>query len=307
MPVRVVPAVLLMLAVLPSSSRPLTSAYAAPQVQCGGLTLTVQPGLNPPPPAESNQAAPDSPRGTFSVSLPEYAGLKPLKRFVGTPYVSTPADAYLQTAGAEYRSGDDVGTVSAWYRAVMPACGWRPGTYWSGYAPPLTSGHSYTSARDPNLSVLVSFGAAPSGGSYVAYGVEWVILPARPASSYLHGPFTQLRIALNHGVFEGPHRGRLVWRTSRVTITDRAAIGRLITAMDGIKKRRTVVLTCPGPQRLTGPAWISLIRSNGSVVHAFEDGPAGGCGGGLAINGVRWLADPGTVWNQIVRLSRGRG
>jgi hypothetical protein len=305
--VRVVPAVLLMLVLVPSSSRPLTSAYAAPHVQCGGLTLTVRPGLNPPPSGESDQAASDSPRGTFSVSLPEYPGLKPLKRFVATPYARTLADAYLQTAGAEYRSGDDVGTVSTWYRAVMPACGWRPGTYWSGYAPPLTSGHSYTSARDPSLSVLLSFGATSSGGSYVAYGVEWIILPARPASSYLHGQFTQIRIALSRGAFEGPHGGRLVWHISRATITDRAAISRLVTAINGITKRRTVLLTCPGPQRLTGPAWISFVRPDGSVVHAFENGPAGGCGGGLALNGVRWLADPGNVWNQIVRLSRGRG
>jgi hypothetical protein len=231
--------------------------------------------------------------------------LKPLTRFVATPYGAILSDAYLQTAGAEYRSGDDVGTVSAWYRAAMAACGWRPAS-WSGYAAPFTSARSYTLARNPNLSVLLSFGAIPSGGSYVAYGVEWVILPARPASSYLQGPFAQIRIALNRGAFEGPRGGRLVWRTSRVTITDRAAISRLVGAINGITKRRTVLLTCPGPQRLTGPAWISFIRPGGSVVHAFENGPAGGCGGGLALGGVRWLADNGNVWNQIVRLS-GRG
>ena len=303
---RVVAAVLMMLVLTPTSSRPLTSASAAPGVQCGGVTLTVKPGLNPPPSSGPGQVAPDSPRGTFSVSLPLYPGLRPLKRFVGTPYGAILTDAYLQTAGAEYRSGGDVGTVSAWYRAVMPACGWRPAP-WGGYAPPLTSSHSYTSTRDSSLSVLLSFGATSSGGSYIAYGVEWVILPARPASSYLHGPFRQVRIAVNRGAFEGVHRSRLVWHTSRATITDGAAIGRLVTAINGITKRRTVLLRCPGPLRLTGPAWLSFVRSDGSVAHAFEDGTAGGCGGGLAVNGVRWLADPGNVWNQILKLSRGRG
>ena len=53
-----------------------------------------------------------------------------------------------------------------------------------------------------------------------------------------------------------------------------------------------------------GPAWLSFVRPNRSVVHAFETGP-GDCGG-LAVNGVRWLTDSGAVWNQVLALTGGR-
>ena len=94
---------------VPASVGATRVAYALPQVQCGALTLSVKPGINPSPPGGSSQAAPDSPQGTFRVSLPLYPGLTPVKKLVGTPYASLPADAYLQTSAAEYQS--DAGDV----------------------------------------------------------------------------------------------------------------------------------------------------------------------------------------------------
>ncbi len=58
---------------------------------------------------------------------------------------------------------------------------------------------------------------------------------------------------------------------------------------------------CSGGLSLAGPAWIPFLHPNGTSDHAFEVGP-GVCGGGLAVNGVRWLVDGGRLWNLITRL-----
>jgi len=58
---------------------------------------------------------------------------------------------------------------------------------------------------------------------------------------------------------------------------------------------------CSGGLSLASPAWLSFVRPNGSVAHAYESG-SGVCGGGLAVNGVGWMIDDGRVWNLIGRV-----
>ncbi|HZS94625.1 MAG TPA: hypothetical protein VFA78_07500 [Chloroflexota bacterium] len=79
-------------------------------------------------------------------------------------------------------------------------------------------------------------------------------------------------------------------------------------AINAARGYHTAPFTCVGGFSRTGPAWLSFVRSDGAVVHAYEVEP-GECGG-LAVNGVRWLIDRGSAWNpiaRIVRVSAGRG
>lgn len=292
---------------LVSQAPPMTPALAAPSLAataCTGITLQVHPGLNPSPKNAALRPAWDAPRGTFTVSLPLYLGATPLSSWVASPYPEYPASPYLQTAGTEYQTADSTATVSRWFSSHFVGCGWHSNGHWGGNATAFTTGLTFVSKANPDLSVELSFGDAPSGGSYIGYGVEWIIYPPRPAASYLHGPFTQLRIALGRSVLQN---GSFVQHVIHVTVRDRTAIGRLVSAINSVGGYHTVSGVCVGggPSRI-GPAWLSFMRRNGSTAHAYDAG-LGICLGNLAVNGKRWLIDTGAVWTQILALSGGRG
>lgn len=271
-------------------------------INCAVTTLTLQPGLNPPPPKTTSQIAPDIPRHGVSVSLPRYPGATPLMSFVATPFPQYPADPYLQTASAEYHSAENQATVTAWFERVLPTCGWYANGTWTGNGTKFTAGDFWVSARNSSLNVDVSFGSDSSGGTYIGYGVEAITLPARPARSYLHGPFTRLQIALQRSTSSA---GQSAPHVIHVAVLDRPVIRQLVAAINRIKEYRAIAPVCFGAVRLTGPAWLSFVRADGTVVHAYEIGP-GACGG-LAVNGVRWLTDGGQVWKRILVLAGGQG
>lgn len=267
---------------------------------CERLVLTVHPGLNPTlPGSRPIQVAPDAPRTPLTVSVPLYSRTAPLTSFVASPFPEYAADPYLQTASAEYSTSDSMATVTRWMMRAFPACGWREQGYGGGNASVFSQWLTWQLGTNRDITVHVSLGARPAGGTYIAYGVEAIILPPRPARSYLQGPFSQVRIALRRGRLVN---GQLVAHVVHVTIRDRQAIERLVGSINAITGLRTASGVCAGGLRANGPAWLTFVQPNGSVVHAFEAGP-GVCGGGLAVNGVRWLIDPGAVWNQILALA----
>lgn len=283
------------------------SALASPPLaatECAGITLQVHPGINPPSKNAHLRPAWDAPRGTFTVSLPLYPGTTSLSPWVASPYPEYPASPYLQTAGAEYQSTDSSATASAWFSSHLPSCGWHSSGNWGGNATVFTNGLGFTSNTNPDLSVELSFGDTPSGGSYIGYGVEWIIYPPRPSASYLHGPFTQLRIALGRNTVQN---GSFVQHVVHAAVRNRTAIRRLVSAINSVGGYHTVSSICVGggPSR-TGPAWLTFRRPNGTEAHAYEAG-LGICLGNLAVNGKRWLIDTGVVWKHILGLTGGRG
>lgn len=297
--VALIVAVVAITAVLPMSRSAPASAFAARPVNCSAATFTLHPGLHPAPPNTHLAIAPDIPRIAVHVSLPLFPQSAPLSPFVGSPFFDYPTDPYLQTAAAEYLTSDDPGTVQSWFSRVVPVCGWKHSGSGSGNVAPFDQYLFFVSRANPELTVEFSFGPASSGGTDVAYAVEEVTYPPRPAASYLHGPFVKLRVALGSGV-----RLRTP-RVSHLTVLDRRAISRLVSAINRLTGYHTDLPLCSGGGASSGPAWLSFVRRNGSVVHAFEGAP--GVCGGLAVNGVRWLIDTGSVWNQINALAGGRG
>jgi len=165
-----------------------------------GLVLILHPGLpasiKPGPPG----IAGDIPRTPVTVSVPLYPGARSLARFVASAILEYPESPYLQTGVAEYQTAASVDTVQAWYRKAFAGCGWRPGGSMTTNASALTSGLTFVSTANSNLTMEMTFGDTPSGGAYIAYGAEEITYPPRPASSYLHGPFSEVRIALSRTV-----------------------------------------------------------------------------------------------------------
>jgi len=166
-------------------------SVSATGVCSAGLVLTLHPGL----PASMQHLPPgiarDIPRAPVSVSVPLYPGARSLAQFVASAIPEYPADPYLQTGVAEYQTADSVDSVQAWYRKAFAACGWRPDGSMTTNASALTSGITFAPIDTPNLTMEMTFGDTPSGGAYIAYGAEEITYPARPASSYLHGPSAQ--------------------------------------------------------------------------------------------------------------------
>jgi hypothetical protein len=277
-------------------------AAAAPAVNCAAFTLTVHPGVNPSSRSLPFGRAPDAPRGRHTVSLPLYAGAIPLRPYVGTPYPEIDGDPYLQTASAEYRIADGYGKVRHWLVSAFTSCGWHRNGSWSGNSSVLDEGVTLAANTNPRLSLEMSFGTSDTGGTYFAYGVEEIIYPRRPASSYLHGPFVQVRISLGRATIQN---GEPVPHYVQATVLARSAIVRLVSAINSLKGRRTVFPICSGGLSLVGPMWLAFVRRDGSVQHAYETlwGPCGG----LAVNGVRGLLDTGIVWKQVIALTGGRG
>jgi hypothetical protein len=274
---------------------------------CAAVTVTVHPGLNPPGtrPAPYVGGAPDAPKGPFTVSLPVYPGATPLQPFVGSPFPEYQASPYLQTAGLEYVTSGPAPQAGVWVDRAFHACGWVARGIWDGNTTPFDNGDTYQARNNHNLSVEVSYGAAPSGATYIAYGVEEIIYPPRPAKSYLHGPFVDLKMAVLHGAYLS---GRLQKTTTHLDVRDRAAIGRLVSAINRIKLYQSVTGFCVGGGgggNFTGPAWLSFIRPDGTTVHAYADGPGGACFGGFAVNGARWLIGAVDAWNQVLALAGG--
>jgi len=125
----------------------------------------------------------------------------------------------------------------------------------------------------------------------------------RPGASYLHGPFVVVHLAL--GLRSVGSDSRLVNHVRHVTLRDRSAIQALVRAINRIPTLEVfpkVAILCPqGAAVHTGPAWLSFVRPDDTIIHAFESGP--GVCGDLAVNGTRWMLDHGAVWEQIMRLT----
>jgi hypothetical protein len=282
---------------------PVAQVMAAPSaVNCAGLELHVAPGLHPPSPNYPFRPAPDAPRTPFTVATPLYPGLIPLQHLAGSPFAEIQDSPYLQTASAELHSTASSDTVQAWYERTMNSCGWRADGSWNGNAGAFPYGISFT--RGPtgalNTGIDVGFADESDGSTDVALAVEAVRYPAPPAAARIHGSFVQLRIALSRSGQGSPGPARTV----HAVVTNRRVIARLVGVIDGISAAYTVPTTCFGGLRTTGPAWLTFVRADESQVHAFEAGP--GVCGGLAVNGFRWLLDPGTVWSLILPLTTGR-
>jgi hypothetical protein len=259
-----------------------------------GITLTLHPGLPPSAKHESLSIARDIPQAPVSVPAPVYPGSQPLTAFVASAIPEYPADPYLQTGVAEYQTSASVDTVKAWYRQAFVGCGWHTNGSMRTNASALTSGITFASNLNHNLTMEMTFGDTPSGGAYIAYGVEEITYPVRPTASYLHGPFSQVRITLRRAVIK---EGQPLWHVERRTVSATPTIARFVRSINAVSEYHTVSGVCMGGLSLVGPAWLSFVRPNGSVVHAYENGP-GWCGG-LAVNGFRWLIDPGSVWALI--------
>jgi hypothetical protein len=287
---------LLMSLVHPMPGMPTTSTLpAVAAASCTtGLTLTLHPGLPSSMRRIAQPVARDIPRTPVTVSAPLYPGARPLISFVAPAIPEYPADPYLQTGVAEYRTADPVDPVKAWYRTAFASCGWRQNGSMQTNASVLDTGITFASNANRNLTMEMTFGDSPNGGTYIAYGVEAITYPIRPAGSYLHGPFRQMRITLDRTTMQ---RGRPVRHTVRRTLTAVPTIDRFVRDINAITEYHTVSGFCSGGLSLVGPAWLSFVRPGGSVVHAFESGP-GGCAG-LAVNGFRWFIDRGSLWTQI--------
>ncbi|HEX6510545.1 MAG TPA: hypothetical protein VF221_23195 [Chloroflexota bacterium] len=264
------------------------------------FTVVLHPGLPGSVRQPGVGGAPDIPRGVFTAAVPLYPGAQPLSHFVASAVPEYPASPYLQTGVAEFPTANGSQTVTPWYRSAFKSCGWRVNGTMTSSADVLNTGIRFVSTGNPNLTVEMTFGDTPTGGTYIAYAAEEITYPVRPARSYLRGPFRNMRISLRQAVMQ---RGQPVSHVSHANLHDGPTIARLVGAINAIKEFHTVSGLCLGGLGLTGPAWLSFVRPDGSVVHAFETGP--GVCGGLAVNGARWLIDGGQVFNLIQRLVRG--
>jgi hypothetical protein len=292
--------VLLALLILPPVTSRSTVARAGPAAgTCrAGLTLTLSPGVQgvtPPPPSP---IAPDIPRGPFTVSIPLYPGATGLSKTVGRPVPEFPTSPYLQMAVAEYQSTASLSTVMAWYRPAFASCGWKKDGSFVTNSDVLAEGMFYTKGSPQTLEVDLSFGVTQFGGTYIAYAVEEITYPMRPTRSYLHGPFSRVTISVARSTLH-QHNATYV---QHVTVTAHAVISELVSAMNGLSDYHTQTISCFGRASALGPVWLTFIHPSGTAVHAFEAG-VGDCGG-VAVNGVRWLTDPGRVWDLIVQIVR---
>jgi hypothetical protein len=81
----------------------------------------------------------------------------------------------------------------AWYRAAMPAWGYREkghGKNWAGEIE--NKGVRFESLNVPGLELQLSFQSIAPGRTHVLYVAKMVTLPRRPAESYLGQAFDEV-------------------------------------------------------------------------------------------------------------------
>src|SRR5579884_699096 len=260
------------------------------------LTLTLIPGFHMPNSqwyGAHFKSAPDIPRRPTIVRLPLYPGLHRSSRPLPFPQgIDYPATGYLKTAPATFLSHASVTRINSWYRRAFHTCGYRLSvTTGIDAAADLNYGNGmvgYTSLRNPLLKVELAYDHIRQG-VLVLYEAEEIVLPPRPAGSYLPGDIVRISLSGDWPGF--PKSG---------TITNAAAVRALVRAVNHLP------VSAKGPpflcMRMPPDPNVDFIfypRHGHSML--VTDIPA--CGDLVRVGHSRLLQDqPGGIYDTVRRL-----
>ncbi len=101
----------------------------------------------------------------------------------------------------------------------------------------LASGITFGSTDNHNLTMEMTIGDTASGGAYIAYGAEELTYPPRPSSSYLHGPFSAVHIALRGAMVQ---KGQFVSHIVRSTVIARPLVTQFVQSINALTQYHTV-------------------------------------------------------------------
>jgi hypothetical protein len=277
-------------AAAPAGHAPVSTQCSAP------LSLALQPGLS----FQDLHVTPaaDMPTTRVIIHVPLYPGATPSTRDVNRPFLEYPATPYLQTAVAEYDVAAGEDRVEVWYQQRFLACGY--GVSGSGTASQsgseISFGYWFVSTYDPHQSVSIAFEPDGAGGTLIVYLAEAVVLPPRPADSYLPTDMTRVKVTFTYrdisGGLETIHR----------TLVKPWQLKRLVRAVNAL----TDVASGPRACAAEGPlATLVFTTRDGKRIRVKND-PACWL---VTVGTTRALDDePGTgVWATLIRILKPGG
>lgn len=195
----------------------------------GALTLVLRPGSVPPARAFWNKSpSGDIPPGPLIERFPLYPGAIPSSVIVPSSLIMGMPPGYRKVARAEFQVPAWYQAVSAWFRKAFAACGLYPeGTLpLQQHGGPAYAGLEFVS-RDGLSQLTLVFRPLSDQTTAVLYFARTLDLPPRPAASFLHGPFTRVKVNYQSvgAVAASNYRYRF-------TITWPATITRLVAAIN---------------------------------------------------------------------------
>ncbi len=279
---------------------PVAHAAQAESLPCQrSLTLVLRTGPVRPAHAEWNRpTARDIPPGPVIERFPLYPGAVPSGVAMPPHAVIGILPTYRKVARAEFELSAGYRTVSAWYRHALTACGLpidetMPLQQHGG---PQFAGLGSESPDRLNRLTLIFRPLSPTT-TEVLYVAQTLDLPPRPASSFLHGPFTRVAVeyqssgALPH--FNHRYRFSITWP---------GTITRLVAAINR-PTRIWVPVDTGGAVPFSESVRLSFVRRDGGV----RPVSVGGILDRLAVGRSRLLVDmDGRVLKLLVRIVQRR-
>jgi hypothetical protein len=293
MPRITVPPALLPVLLTLGLARAASAAAAAAPTCAAPLTLRLKPGLR-----YGRTVAlpgPDIPPGAVVIHVPLYPGAVPTTQRLVMPTFDYPATPYLKAAIAEYLLPTDTVTAEEWYRQRFAPCGYTvTGTGESHDAHGHSStGITFTSRSNANLTVQLSFEDVPHGGTLLLYVAEDVTVPPRPPGSYLPGDIVRVNVTYLLPLLQSGGVQRRLHRT----ITSPAAIHRLVAALNALSHIVPGRHTCPADNGQS--ATLVFVRRNGRTVRVYDE-PV--CVGVVVGHFPPLIDDHDRVWATITAL-----
>jgi hypothetical protein len=272
---RVVPIVFATLLLLPLAPRCAGTTPAQARgidaLSCsGGLELMLRPGPVPPAGAIWNKPpARDIPPGPVIERFPLYPGavasrvaLPPL------PVIGALPPDYRKVARADFQVSAPYQMLSAWYRRNLAGCRFYAVEFVPlqrhGGAP--YAGLGFDSPAGPSELTLI-FRPLSTNLTGVLYFAQTLDLPPRPAASFLHGPFTRVRVDFRQS--GGPTSGEY---EDRFTIVWPATIVRLVKLINRPTRIWVVLPGGVGTPFFVQTATLSFQRRDGGVRKVFVGG-----------------------------------
>jgi hypothetical protein len=166
---------------------------------------------------------------------------------------------YLKSGTAAFQISADEGAAESWYKQNFAAC---------GYIVQATEGHTargvgieFYSTIDRHAGAWIVLEPDASGGTFVLYVGEVIVLPPRPRDSYLPGDSVQVQLR-----YIPPTTPEPPYPVERFTILRRVIVDQLVTeinALTDVAGGGVMGCTWSGTTTL---AWLRFVRPGGRVV-----------------------------------------
>ena len=230
--------------------------------------------------------------GTTSLTLPLYPDAISTSQEFSMPFEETPGSWYVRVAKADYITSTGQANLDAWYVRHMNGSGYQQagsatvGNVKTGVS---TQGLIFKPVQQPQghcLEIDLSFQDCGEGQTLLEYWATDVVVPPRPATSFLPGNVAEIDGSMTVLGTKITH--------FKVHITGITQIQSLVSAINSLQQIDQGISA--GPIMIWGTAGLIFHTSTGEEIPVNIDNA------GASVNGVGLQDHGGTVWKVLEKI-----